>query len=201
MTTLRTSDLVSIFINCDSLVLRLNEIGLIIVIPVLGLFDRRIGLMVPKDGKGQIVARFHDIEWGFGYVEGNAWHHRCVYVCVCACQSNFFLPILSLPLLYLFLIFIILIFVSTSFPPYALENLADLHGGSVRLLAKLHNLLDRPSDFMPGAVAALFEERGREGKRGRFLTNGSPQNFLFIVDRLMQSTGLDEFMLVQPLFG
>ena len=28
----------------------------------------------------------------------------------------------------------------------------DLHGGSVKLLAKLHNLLDRPSDFMPGTT-------------------------------------------------
>ena len=37
-----------------------------------------------------------------------------------------------------------------SFPPYALENLAGLHGGSLKLLSKLHNLLDRPSDFMTG---------------------------------------------------
>jgi hypothetical protein len=42
----------------------------------------------------------------------------------------------------------LLVFVS--FPPYSLERLAELHGGSSHLLAKLHNLLDRPSDFMFG---------------------------------------------------
>lgn len=89
MTTLFASAfaLVSVFICCSSLVFLLTKIGIIIV-PVLGLFDRRIGLMVPKDGKGQIVPRFHDIEWGFGYVEGNAWHHRCVCVCVCVCLAD-----------------------------------------------------------------------------------------------------------------
>ena len=70
----------------------------------------------------------------------------------------------------------------------------------MRLLAKLHTFLDRPSDFMPGAIAALFGERGRERESGRFLTNGSPYHFLFIVDRLMRSFGIDEYMLVQPLF-
>jgi hypothetical protein len=43
-----------------------------------------------------------------------------------------------------------------SFPPYALENLAGLHGGSLKLLSKLHNLLDRPSDFMTGIVNLLL---------------------------------------------
>ena len=41
-----------------------------------GLFDKSRGLMVPKNTAGQMVDNFHDTEWGFGYVEGNAWHHR-----------------------------------------------------------------------------------------------------------------------------
>lgn len=40
--------------------------------------------MVPKDEGGKTSYNFHEIEWGFGFVEGNAWHHRyCPYLCPC----------------------------------------------------------------------------------------------------------------------
>jgi hypothetical protein len=39
------------------------------------LFDKRQGLMVPKGSGGQVSQSFAPIEWGRGYVEGNAWHH------------------------------------------------------------------------------------------------------------------------------
>jgi putative alpha-1,2-mannosidase len=39
------------------------------------LFDKRQGLMVPKGSGGQVSPSFAPIEWGRGYVEGNAWHH------------------------------------------------------------------------------------------------------------------------------
>ena len=39
------------------------------------LFDRGVGLMVPKLNGGQRSPGFIPIEWGKGYTEGNAWHH------------------------------------------------------------------------------------------------------------------------------
>lgn len=39
------------------------------------LFDRGRGLMVPKMSGGQTTPGFAPIEWGKGYMEGNAWHH------------------------------------------------------------------------------------------------------------------------------
>ena len=42
------------------------------------MFDKGKGLMVPKGPDGAAVndgRNFKDIEWGFGFVEGNAWHH------------------------------------------------------------------------------------------------------------------------------
>ena len=41
-----------------------------------GLFDKNHGLMVPKDDRGNTVGTYREIEWGFGFVEGNSWHHR-----------------------------------------------------------------------------------------------------------------------------
>ena len=91
----------------------------------------------------------------------------CVCVCMCVCVCLFGIPSSLLPLsplhpfssfipsmlllsFFTSLHFTSLLFSSPSFPPYSLEHLAELHGGSSHLLAKLHNLLDRPSDFMFG---------------------------------------------------
>lgn len=39
------------------------------------LFDSSRGLMVPKSSSGQHPMHFSEVEWGNGYMEGNAWHH------------------------------------------------------------------------------------------------------------------------------
>ena len=39
-----------------------------------------------------------------------------------------------------------------SFPPYALDSLARLHGGSDRLIRKLHQMIHEPSSFNPGTL-------------------------------------------------
>lgn len=39
------------------------------------LFDKGKGLMVPRGTGGLVSPGFAPIEWGKGYVEGNAWHH------------------------------------------------------------------------------------------------------------------------------
>jgi hypothetical protein len=102
------------------------------------LFDKGQGLMVPKDENGMSSNRFHDIEWGFGFVEGNSWHH--------------------------------------SFPPYAIENLISLHGGVANLLAKLHKLIDRSSNFMPGSYNQEIHEmtEARAFGMGQYSHNNQP---------------------------
>lgn len=46
-----------------------------------GLYDKAHGLMAPKDESGRTSSNFHEIEWGNGFVEGNAWHHRYALLC------------------------------------------------------------------------------------------------------------------------
>ena len=45
---------------------------------VVSMFDKERGLMMPKGTDRQPFNGgngFKDTEWGFGFVEGNAWHH------------------------------------------------------------------------------------------------------------------------------
>jgi len=39
------------------------------------LYSKARGLMVPKDASGREKPGFNPLAWGFGYTEGNAWHH------------------------------------------------------------------------------------------------------------------------------
>jgi ABC-type transport system involved in cytochrome bd biosynthesis fused ATPase/permease subunit len=100
----------------------------------------------------------------------------CVCVCVCLCLADLAPYSLYFHSLYLYpfptflspfihsfnaltltlTLLISSLLVSFSFPPYSLERLAELHGGSSHLLAKLHDLLDRPSDFMFGKRSKCF---------------------------------------------
>ena len=38
-------------------------------------FSKQHGLMLPKKFDGSFAHDFSPVEWGKGYVEGNAWHH------------------------------------------------------------------------------------------------------------------------------
>lgn len=39
------------------------------------LFDKKVGLMMPKDENGKFIDDFDDLDWGCGYTEGSAWQN------------------------------------------------------------------------------------------------------------------------------
>ena len=94
------------------------------------LFDKNVGLMVPRSGSGQISPGFTPIEWGKGYTEGNAWHHSFPPYAISSALSQ------------------------TS----AATTLADLYGGKSAMLAKLHEMLAMPSSFRVGSYNQEIHE-------------------------------------------
>lgn len=137
------------------------------------LFDKRTGLMAPKNAAGQVSMSFRPNEWGKGYTEGNAWHTSFPPYAISYQRSV--IPDASLELSSSHL--------STGVRP----GLADLHGGTANLLRKLHELLNTPSNFMVGSYGREIHEMTemRAGAMGQYGHNNQPSHHLLYLFALL----------------
>jgi len=122
------------------------------------LFNKQSGLLTPRSrSDSRLPAGFSAIEWGNGYTEGSPWHH--------------------------------------SFPPYGiytgnereLGKLVDLHGGKSKLLSKLKELLQTPSNFKFGSYGQQIHEmvEMRAVAMGQYGHNNQPCHHLLYLFALL----------------
>lgn len=112
------------------------------------LFDSSRGLMVPKDGRGRMSTSgggFDAVKWGFGYTEGNSWHH--------------------------------------SFPAFAVNELAKLHGSKDKLAEKIKELIRIPSNFHAGSYGQEIHEmtEARAFSMGQYMHNNQPVHHILYI--------------------
>ena len=142
------------------------------------LFDREIGLMAPKTDAGRVVHNFQPVEWGKGYVEGNAWHHSFPPYAISGTStkggsgSTTSMRGAAVP---------------------AVQHigangaLIEMYGGKAKLLQKLHELLVIPSTFRVGSYGQEIHEMTefRAGAMGQYGHNNQPSHHILYLFALL----------------